>query len=171
MILLMKKRTCGHEWRFFENDPCCRQNSTSVLCDMQPDYQAEVHDHGTIRIALATPAGQENQRLNDRVQLKIEKHKELSISGRNLRMRFSWSKGYSGEWLAASTWGDVQLYRRPLGLIFIVEAKRQEDADKGIQEYIVKDLQLFYVTVFSLSFQERNSFDNKSVKNPLDSFA
>ncbi|CBY40100.1 unnamed protein product [Oikopleura dioica] len=113
---------------------------------MQPDYQAEVHDHGTIRIALATPSGQENQRLNDRVQLKIEKHKELSISGRNLRMRFSWSKGYSGEWLAASAWGDVQLYRRPLGLIFIVEAKRQEDADKGIEEYIVKDLQLFYIT-------------------------
>ena len=103
---------------------------------MQPDYKASVKDHGAIRIAICKVKGQTCTKLYERVQQKIEKHLELELSGRQLRIKYVWEKGIDGEWLAASSWGDVQLYRRPLGLIFVAECKNPADIAALVEQYI-----------------------------------
>ena len=51
-------------------------------------------------------------------------------------MKYVWEKGIDGEWLAASSWGDVQLYRRPLGLIYVAECKNPMDVALLVENYI-----------------------------------
>ena len=52
------------------------------------------------------------------------------------KKRRHWEKGIEGEWLAASSWGDVQLYRRPLGLIYVAECKNPMDVALLVENYI-----------------------------------
>lgn len=84
---------------------------------MQPDYKASVLDHGAIRVAICKARGQNCPKLYEKIREKVEKHKELNVSGRKLSIKYVWETGIAGEWLAASSWGDVQLYRRPLGMV------------------------------------------------------
>lgn len=64
---------------------------------------------------------------------KIGKYRELNVSGRRLRVRYVRERGIVGEWLAASNWGDLQLYRRPLGLIYLAECKSPMDVALVVQ--------------------------------------
>ena len=71
-----------------------------------------VYDHGAISIAVCRSPSQGLAKFFDRVTEKIEKYRELNVSGRRLRVRYVRERGIEGEWLAASNWGDLQLYRK-----------------------------------------------------------
>ena len=84
--------------------------------EMQPDYNASVYDHGAISIAVCRSPSQGSAKFFDRVTDKIGKYRELNVSGRRLRVRYVRERGIEGEWLAASNWGDLQLYRKRASL-------------------------------------------------------
>ena len=64
------------------------RDRTFLSDEMQPDYKASVDDHGAIRIAICKVKGQNNSKLYERIRQKIEKHRELNVSGRKLRMKY-----------------------------------------------------------------------------------
>jgi len=80
--------------------------------EMQPDYSASgiihpvvlinsictiVYDHGAISIAICRSNTQGSSKFFDRVTEKIEKHRELNVSGRHIRVRYVKERGIDGK--------------------------------------------------------------------------
>ena len=58
-----------------------------------------VYDHGAISIAICRSNTQGSSKFFDRVTEKIEKHKELNVSGRHIRVRYVKERGIDGSCL------------------------------------------------------------------------
>ena len=92
---------------------------TELYDEMQPDYSASgmhstlknfkfiiniiiiydiylVYDHGAISIAICRSPNHGSPKFFDRVTEKIEKYKELNVSGRHLRVRYVKERGIEG---------------------------------------------------------------------------
>ena len=55
-----------------------------------------VYDHGAISIAICRSPNHGSPKFFDRVTEKIEKYKELNVSGRHLRVRYVKERGIEG---------------------------------------------------------------------------